>query len=192
MAQYFCRVCENTNGWVSPTNSARETTSSHHGKFSFGYEEWNFSPHLLIAGWQYGWIEGFRSGPGRRDVAPSYHEVILYVRRNGQSLAVGKIRACEKLASTVAAPAYPAALAREANGVGAMITVVGSNWSVSPTVVNPGMAAYVQTPLPNCRFKPSDAYLFAVPITIPIPYTRYGALLVTPTNRRAAIWGLVP
>lgn len=191
MPQYLCRVCDNSSGWVSPTHSATETTYSHFGNFGFGYEEWNFSSLLLIAGWQYGWIEGFKSGPGRRLVMLGLHEVVLYVRRNGQSFAVGKLLACEKLVPA-AAPVYPAALAVQANGVGAAISLTGNTWNVSPTAAHPRMPAYAQIPIPNVRFKLKNACLFATPIPLPISFTRYGALLVTPTNGRAAIWSMVP
>lgn len=192
MPQYICRVCDNSADWVRPANSATETKFSHFGNFSFGYEEWNFCPQLLIDGWQYGWIEGFNPGPGKRLVAPGSHQVLLYVRRNGKALAVGRLLVCEKLFPSSRLPAYPPILAHQARTVGAAITVVGSTWNISPTVARPRMQAYSQVPHPNMRFKPEDAVLFAAPMPLPISYTRYGALLVTPTNGRLPIWSSVP
>ena len=191
MPQYLCRLCDNSAGWASPTNTATETNSSHFGNFSFGYEEWNFSSHLLKGGWQYGWIEGFNPGPGKRHVAPGSHEVIWYVRRNGQALAVGKLL-CEKLDHSAALPVYPPTLASQASAVGAAITVTGLTWNISPTIARPRMKAYSQSIRPNMRFRPKDAVLFAKPVLLPIAYTRYGALLVTSTNGRKSLWSMVP
>ena len=194
MPQYICRICDNNNGWVSPDNSAKETNRSHFGNFSFAYEEWNFNPLLNLRGWQYGWIEGFKPGIGRRTVPAGIHEVLLYVRRNGHAWAVGRIKACENIMGQVGLPFYTEALAAQANSVGASIVVNLHNtqWAVTPTRANPGMLAYTQINFPNIRFRLSDAVILTNPKQICIDYRRYGALEVNSVNGRAKVWNMVP
>lgn len=194
MAQYICRVCENNAWWQHPDNSAHEINRSHFANFSFAYEEWNFSPCLNINGYQYGWIEGFRPGQGRAHVPAGLHDVLLYVRSNGQALAVGRINACENITGNAGRPLYPGPLTAQANAVGANVVAnpITGEWTVAPTHLNRGMGAYAQFPLPNVRFKLADANFLQNRIPIPIAYRRYGALLVTPANGRLAVWNMVP
>lgn len=194
MARYFCRVCDSNNGWVVPSGAAVETRYSHHGNFRFAYEEWNFNPALLVNGWQYGWIEGFKPGPGRRRITcGGPHDVAMYVRRNGQCFFVGKIMGCEVLEFQQHVPPqhYPGNLAVDANNVGASVVVNGHTWFVNPVINNPKMLAYQNPapgPLANVRFRPSDAKLCKTPTSIPISYTRYGALLVDNDVARKSLW----
>ncbi|WP_155846547.1 hypothetical protein [Aquaspirillum serpens] len=191
MAQFLCRVCDNSSGWVFPTGSARETISSHYGNFGFAYEEWNFNPGLLKNGWQYGWLEAFNPGPGKRLIAPGPHDILLYVWRGGAAFAIGRINKCEKLNVGVGI-VYPHAFVAQANAAGASIKALVSGWNVTPVVRHPRMQTYSQIPRANMRFSLENANLLNFHIPIPINYTRYGGLLVTPNSQLSQIWNMVP
>lgn len=194
MTQYFCRVCDSSNGWTKPSAAASETSASHYGNFGFAYEEWNFNPALSVTGWQHGWLEGFKPGPGKRKIeSTGPHEVAMYVRRGGSNLFVGKLLACEYLTSSPIHVTYPPILAADANLVGANIVLVaGGQWSVTPVIRAPRMSIYTHTPVSNVRFRLEDVQICAMPIRLGISYTRFGALKVNGNPILQAEWARLP
>ena len=192
MAQYFCRVCDSNNGWVTPSGFATETLASHHGKYGFAYEEWNFNPLLFINNFQHGWLEGFKSGVGRRLVPYGVHDVALYVRRDGQNWVVGKIINCEKIDSLINSVPYPGSFIPHVNAVGGNALFNNNQWFVNPKANLPLNFQYNQVSLANIKFSHSDVTIYQTPISTNIAYTRYGALLVNGNQVRSALWQSLP
>lgn len=199
MADYFCRVCYNSNDWVSPTGDAGETPAYHYGNFNFGYEEWNFNfsaSAIHKDGYKYGWIEGFTGVPN------GLHNVALYVYEkgvdgvNGRFVYVGKINYCEKISPHVSGVFTPI-MANQANHrAHTNITVVGSDWHVHPVVHKPNMPAHTIQPMPNMRFRKEDfCYHYPEKHVLDVGYSHYTALNIdstTSTIDRRRIWDKLP
>jgi hypothetical protein len=178
---------------------------SHHGNYGFAYEEWNFNPAMQGEdGFQYGWIEGFKSNGVQCGIV---HEVALYVRRNGENIFVGKME-CEKINNGTAL-GYPPGFIADANAARvvvlrnrlnpfshAPITLQGQNWVVPPirqAAMRNGThpAQYIQSSKPNMRFKLNDWRPCRTLPALPFRYPRYRALLVQGAAR-IGYWNNLP
>lgn len=189
MNRYFCRVCDSSNGWTSPSGFASETGASHFGSFGFAYEEWNFSPSMQLDGWQYGWIEGFQSGIGRRNVPPGPHQVATYFRRSGKNYWAGTFALIEKLPESPQCPFYTPALVQSARSAGANIRIDENGINVEPIASGARMKAYTRQYLvPNVRFRVGAFRPAAGLIDTGIAYSRYGPLLVSEDKELAGLW----
>jgi len=176
MSAYFCRLCDSNNGWTQPSNHAVEKANSHHARWGFAYEEWNFNPKLIRDGHQHGWLQGF----SKPSVPRGKHDVALYVRRNGSALLVGRIWDCENISGSDLRMRYPAALAQDLAKLPRLsVTVDGNYWNLRRDDSKSDIPVREKAePLTNIRFDPGSCALFETPVKLDFRYTRYGALCV--------------